>query len=392
MESVGRFLPNINDSCFLFGPRGTGKTSWLRTHFPDALYVDLLAPEQLRQYLAKPERLRELVRGDPDRMTVIVDEVQRAPELLSVVHALIEEDKRRRFILTGSSARKIRRGGVDLLAGRAVVRTCHPFMAAELGAAFDLDRALTQGLVPLVVAARSPEEALSAYVTLYLREEVQSEGLVRNVGDFSRFLEALSFSHAGVLNVAEIARECEIGRKTVEGFIAILHDLLLAFSLPVFARRAKRRLIAHRKFYYFDAGIFRSVRPAGALDRPEEIGGAALEGLVAQHLRAWNDYRGAPNELFFWRTKAGNEVDFVVYGPGQFTAVEVKNTERVRAKDLHGLRAFHEDYPEADLLFLYRGRDRLRIGEITCVPCEDFLRGLRPDEPLVRGGERERDA
>jgi predicted AAA+ superfamily ATPase len=383
MESVGRFLPAIVESSFVFGPRGTGKTTWLRALFPDALYVDLLAPDQLRHYLAKPERLREVVSGNPERATVIIDEVQRAPEILSVVHALIEEDKRRRFILTGSSARKVRRSGVDLLAGRAVVRTCHPFMAAELGATFDLGRALTHGLVPLVTAARSPEEALRAYVTLYLREEVQAEGLVRNIGDFSRFLEIMSFSHAGVLNLAEVARECEIGRKTVEGYVAILNDLLIAFSLPVFAKRAKRRLVAHRKFYYFDAGVFNSLRPAGALDRPEEIGGAALEGLVAQHLRAWNDYRGGRNDLFFWRTKAGNEVDFVVYGPQQFTAIEVKNADKVFAKDLRGLRSFHEDYPEADRLLLYRGKERLRIDEVACVPCEEFLRGLRPEKPLA---------
>lgn len=178
-------------------------------------------------------------------------------------------------------------------------------------------------------------------MTLYLREEVQSEGLVRNVGDFSRFLEAMSFSHAGVLNVAEVARECEIGRKTVEAYVAVLHDLLLAFSLPVFAKRAKRRLIAHRKFYYFDAGIFNSLRPAGPLDRPEEIGGAALEGLAAQHLRAWSDYRGAPNELSFRRTKAGNEVDFVVYGPDRFIAIEVKNTDKARSKDLRVPASMH---------------------------------------------------
>ncbi len=382
MAAVRRFLRPIEANFFLFGPRGTGKSTWLRQTYPDALWLDLLSPDVHRLYAARPERLRELVAGNPGGEVVVVDEVQKAPALLDVVHGLIEERRGVRFILTGSSARKLRHGGVDLLAGRALLRNLHPFMAAELGSRFDLGRALTQGLVPLVWDSAQPDDTLRAYAGLYLREEVQAEGLVRQVGDFARFLEAISFSHAAVLNLTAIARECQVGRKTAEGYLEILEDLLLGFRLPVFTRRAQRHLTAHPKFYWFDAGVFVAVRPAGPLDRPEEIAGAALEGLVAQHLRAWIDYSGADLALSFWRTRAGSEVDFVLYGRDGFWAVEVKHTAAVRGADLRPLKAFREDFPEASLRFLYRGTERLAIDGIPCIPCEEFLLDLVPGKPL----------
>ena len=231
--------------------------------------------------------------------------------------------------------------------------------------------------------AAQPGATLAGYASLYLDQEVRAEGLTRNVGNFARFLEAASFSHAGELNVAAIARECEVPRKAVASYIEILQDLLLAFTLPVFRKRAKRQTTAHRKFYLFDAGVFRALRPKGPLDRPSEIDGQALEGLVAQHLRAWAAYSGSDDELHFWRTRSGVEVDFVVYGARGVRAFEVKNASRVEAKDLRGLRAFREDYPEAQTALLYRGRDRLRIGGIWCLPVDEFLRRLMPSRGLL---------
>jgi uncharacterized protein len=382
VATVGRFLQAPQASYFLFGPRGTGKSTWLRATYEDALWIDLLAPDVHRQYAARPERLRELVAGNPGKTVVIIDEVQKAPTLLDVIHELIERRAGPRFVLTGSSARKLRREGVDLLAGRALLRFLHPFMAAELGDRFRMESALTQGLVPLIWDSEQPAEALKAYIGLYLREEVQMEGLVRQVGQFSRFLEAVSFSHGTALNLSAVARECQVSRKTVEGYLGILEDLLLSFQVPVFTKRAQRHLSAHPKFYWFDAGVFVAIRPAGPLDRPEEIAGAALEGLVAQHLRAWIDYTGSDFTLTFWRTKSGNEVDFVVYGRDGFWAVEVKHTATVRPADLRGLRAFREDYPEATLRLLYRGREALEIDGILCLPCEDFLLRLAPGKLL----------
>ena len=346
--------------------------------------MNLLEPETYRTLLTRPERLREIVlghRGSPD---VVVDEVQRIPELLNVVHDLMKSGRALRYVLTGSSARKLRRGGVDLLGGRAVVRTLHPFMAAEWPG-FSLSGALRYGLLPLVVDSDNPGDTLAAYATLYLEEEVQAEGLARSVGQFSRFLEAVSFSHASVLNISAVAREAEVSRKTVEGFLSVLEDLLLAYRVPVFTRRAKRRTAAHPKLFLFDAGVFRSLRPAGPLDRPEEIEGAALEGLVAQHLGAWIAYGGADLELSTWRTRSGTEVDFVVYGEGTFHSIEVKNASRVRPEDLRGLRAFLDDYPEARGLLLYRGERRLVKGGVTCIPVEEFLGELRPGRELACG-------
>ena len=377
MDSQPRFLTVPDDSFFLFGPRGTGKTTWLTQRLPNAVVVNLLDPETAREMAARPERLRELVLGNPDRADVVIDEVQRVPELLHVVHALIESEHAARFVLTGSSARKLRRGGVNLLGGRAAVRHMHPFMAAELPD-FDVHRALQFGMVPLITMARNPRDTLSAYASLYLEQEVKAEGLVRQVGSFARFLEVVSFSHGGVLTLTNVAHDAAVNRKTVEGFVDVLEDLLVSFKVPVFTKRARRATAVHPKFYFFDAGVFRSLRPDGPLDQPSEIDGAALEGLVAQQLRAWIAYTPDDHELFYWRTRSGVEVDFVVYGTQQFSAIEVKNSDRVRPADLRGLKAFREDYPECQPLLLYRGADKLDVDGIPCWPVEHFLRGLRP--------------
>lgn len=331
---------------------------------------------------ARLEGLLDIVRAQPAERTVVVDEVQRAPDLLPAVHLLMEEEPRRRFVLTGSSARKLRRAGTDLLAGRAVRAEMHPFLAAELGTRFDLAAALSTGLIPLVVAAPDPAAAIRSYVALYLQEEVQAEGLVRNLGGFARFLEAMSFSHGAVTNLANVAASCQVGRKTAEGYLEVLEDLLLGFRLGVLSRRAARATAAHPKFYFFDTGVFRSLRPVGALDGPEKIEGAALEGLVAQHLRAWMALYGKGHDLYTWRTRGGSDVDFVVYGQREFVGIEVKRARTIRPADLRGLRAFAEDYPEARTLLLHRGPERLRVGGHLCLPVEEFLRGIGPGPEL----------
>jgi predicted AAA+ superfamily ATPase len=292
---------------------------------------------------------------------------------------LIERKGGHQFVLTGSSARKLRRQGTNLLGGRAVQKHLHPYMACELGNKFDLQKALLHGLLPVVWAAQDPEEILQAYNGLYLREEVQMEGLVRNAGDFARFLETMSFSHASVLNLANVARESHINRKTVENYLQILEDLLLSFRLEVFTKRAKRELAGHPKFYFFDTGIFRANRPRGPLDSPTELNGFALEGLVAQHLRAWCDYTRKAHQLHYWHTRTGVEVDFIVYGESGLFAIEVKNSTRIRPEELRGLRAFAEDYPQSQRYFLYRGDARMLVDGVLCLPCEEFLTALRPD-------------
>lgn len=379
MRHLKRLLKAPSQSFFLLGPRGTGKTTWIKDHYTNAAWIDLLLPNEVNFYGARPERLIHTTEGAGDIKTIVIDEIQKVPELLSVVHHLIEQKKGYQFILTGSSARKLKRSGVDLLAGRALLKFMNPFVAAEMGSSFSLEKALEIGMLPLAWDNPSPEAVLRTYAALYLKEEIQAEGLVRNIGDFARFLEIMSFSHGASLNLNNIASECNVSRSTVSNYLQILEDMLLGYTLNVFTKRAKRALTSHPKFYFFDTGVFQALRPRGPLDRPEEIHGAALEGLIAQHLKTWIDNQQADYELTFWRTRGGSEVDFVLYGKDCFIAVEVKNGETISRNDLSGLKAFREDYPEAKLFFLYRGQRRLMQDEIHCMPVQEFLLNIWPD-------------
>lgn len=382
MESVIRFFNPPSKSYFLFGARGTGKSTWTKNYYPGAMVIDLLEPDVFRNYLSFPEKLHELVSANLLTSIFVIDEVQKAPDLLSVVHSLIEKHLGLQFILTGSSARKLRRQGVNLLAGRAQLKHMHPFMAAELQEAFDLERSLQYGMLPLVLASPDPLGDLRTYVALYMKEEVQMEGLVRNAGQFGRCLTALSFSQASLINYSNIGRECGTSSKTVENYVSILVDLLLCFSINIFTKKAQRLLSSHPKFYYFDAGVYRVIRPSGPLDQPEEIGGHVLETLVAQHLRAWIDYSNEEGELYFWRTKSGLEVDFIIYGKIGFYAIEVKNSKNISPQDLRGLKEFKKDYPESLPILLYRGNEKLIRDDILLYPVELFLKNLIPNSSI----------
>jgi predicted AAA+ superfamily ATPase len=379
---IKRLLKPPKQSFFLFGPRGTGKSTWLKATFPDAYYIDLLDPTVHIEYMTDPGRLLHIVRALRNGTDIIIDEVQNVPELLSAVHSLIEEQRGWRFILTGSSARKLKRTGADLLAGRGLLLTMHPFIGAELGDLFSLDKALLYGTVPSIDMAPSPQETLKAYISIYLREEVQQEAIVRNLAIFNRFLQAISFSQANQLNSASIGRECGVDRKTIDSWVRILEDLLISTTVLPFTRRALRAVTTHPKFYMFDCGVFRSLRPKGPIDAPAEIEGVALETLVFQHLRAWIAYKGSDTEIFFWRTRTGLEVDFILYGELDFWAIEVKNSNRVRTEDLKGLRSFKEDYPEAGQILIYRGTDHLLIDGITCIPATFFLHTIHPSHSI----------
>ncbi len=366
--------PPKNKSFFLFGPRGTGKTTWVKSKFTKALYLDLLEAELFNDLLANPQRLEQLI---PKHFNdwVIIDEVQRVPELLNEVHRLIEKS-RCKFILTGSSARKIRRKGVNLLAGRALSYHLYPLTAVELGKDFDLSRSSTYGQLPCVYTEENPKAYLESYVKTYLEEEIQYEGLARNLGAFSRFLESASFSQGSVLNVSSVARDCSVERKVVENYFTILEDLLIAYRIPVFSKRAKRRLASHPKFYFFDVGLYRTLRPTGPLDLPEEIGGHAFETLLLQELLAINAYLRLDYNIFYWMTSNSMEVDFVLYGGKGIKAFEVKRTGRISGSMLKGLRAFQKDYPSAKLYFVYGGERRLRDGDIEILPIKDALKEL----------------
>lgn len=361
----------VRSSFFLFGPRGTGKSTWVRAEFPRALRIDLLQESAFVELAGHSDRL--VAMADAHGADVVfVDEVQKLPALLDEVHRLME-DRGFRFILTGSSARKLKRSGANLLAGRARTLTMHPFTPTELGGRFELGHALRYGMLPSVWTSSDPDAYLKAYVGTYLREEVQQEALVRSVASFNRFLETASFSQGAVLNVQRVAADCGISRKTVENHFDLLEDLLLAVRLPVFRRRATRRLTAHPKFFFFDAGVYRALRPRGPLDSADEIDGPAIETLVFEVLRAENANRDLGYEFHFWRTADDHEIDLVLYGPRGLHAFEMKRTSRFRESDLEELRLFCADYPEARGHLLYGGRQTYRFGPIDVAPLADFL-------------------
>jgi len=366
--------PNSEQSFFLFGPRGTGKTTWLKKNFPESLYLDLLDDYLHRRLIARPEELRQLI---PPNYTnwIILDEIQKVPALLNEVHRLIE-NKHYKFILTGSSARSLHKKGVNLLAGRALTYNFHPLTCKELGDDFSLDYSLKFGQLPLAYTTNNPSKFLNSYLQTYLKEEIQQEGLTRSIGDFSRFLEIASFSQGSTLNISEIARDSQIKRKTVSGYFSILEDLLLAHQIPVFSKRSKRRLIKHRRFYFFDTGVFRTLRPQGTLDSTSEIDGAALETLFLQELIALNDYRNLKYKIYYWHTDKGKEVDFVLYGPKGFFAFEIKRKKNLQTKDFRGLKAFGKDYPEAKLFMVSFHNQQEYRRNITLVPFENMLKKL----------------
>ncbi len=366
--------PPENKSFFLFGPRGTGKTTWVKKAFPDAVYIDLLESRLFNDLIADPQRLENFIPKNFNDW-IIIDEVQKIPELLNEVHRLIETYKYK-FILTGSSARKLRRKGPNLLAGRALNYSMNPLTAIELKNDFNLNHSLKFGHLPSVYVESSPGDYLESYIRTYLQEEIQQEGLTRNLGVFSRFLEAASFSQGSVLNISEVARECSIERKVIENYFTILEDLLIAYRIPTFTKQAKRRLVAHPKFYLFDVGVYRTIRPMGPLDAPEEVEGISFETLFFQELKAINDYYRLGYKIYYWRTSNNLEVDFILYGERGLKAFEIKRRGKIPVSEFRGLKAFLKDYPTVSAYFIYGGDRLMSEGNINILPIEHALKNL----------------
>lgn len=364
----------INKSFFLFGPRGTGKTAWVKNQFSNGLYLDLLKTDLYIDLLAKPSRLEQLI--PPEfKEWIVIDEVQKIPQLLNEIHRLIEY-KNYKFVLTGSSARSLRKKGVNLLAGRALTFSMYPLTVAEVKNDFDIKKSLQFGHLPAIFSEQDPKHYLTTYVNTYLREEVLQEGLTRNLSNFSRFLEVASFSQGAVINVSNIAREVSINRKVIESYFSILEDLLLSFTLPVFTKHAKRLMMVHSKFYFFDVGVYRSIRPRGPLDLQEEIEDASLETLFIQEVRALNEYYQLGFQCYYWRTSDGLEVDFVLYGENGLLAFEIKRSSMVKTKELKSLKEFKSDYPAAKCYFLYGGEHKEYHNDIEVLPFVDALKNL----------------
>ena len=341
-NSYPRLTRLPGQSFFLLGVRGAGKSTWARQQFPDGRHIDLLEEARYQDYLADPSLFAKDLQPAPPGSWVVVDEIQRLPNLLNEVHRHIE-DRRLNFALLGSSARKLKAAGVNLLAGRALHKTMHPLTPAELGDDFDLDTALDTGTIPLVWSADARRAVLESYVRLYLREEIRAEGLVRNLPGFARFLPIAALHHGQVVNISGIARDCGVARTTVQGYLDILEDTLLAFRLPAFQPRLRVREQRHPKLYWVDPGLVRAVKKLHGPIAPEERG-ALLEGWVLHLLRTHGEEGELFDELHYWAAHPANraEVDFLLRRAGELAAIEVKSQARYHTGMLQGLRAIAE--------------------------------------------------
>jgi uncharacterized protein len=369
---------------FLFGPRGTGKSTWIRTRFPDAYVVNLLQAETMLRYQRDPGELRGEVLARPRTGWVVLDEVQRAPRLLDEVHFLIEEAGYKRFALTGSSARKLKRGAANLLAGRAVVRHLFPLTTHELGSSVPVEQLLRFGSLPLSINAEDDgmrEDFLRAYVTTYLAEEIKAEALVRNLGSFSRFLAVAALAAGQRTNVSSIARDAAVSRDTVRGYFDVLVDTLLGTWLPAYRPRAKVKEVALPKFYWFDPGVLNAA--AGAFDQPPPTDwqGVLLEHFVLHELRSYLHYAGVRGTLGYWATPSGSEVDFVWWRGAKLIAIEAKHAPSFRPEHRKGITAL-ERATKVESYVVYRGERELVVDGTRVLPVEVFLRRLHAGEIL----------
>jgi predicted AAA+ superfamily ATPase len=371
---------------FLFGPRGTGKSTWIRSQFDRALVVNLLQTELALRLEREPALFRAQVLARPKSEWIVVDEVQRVPALLDEVHYLMEEKGYRRFALTGSSARKLKRGSANLLAGRALLRKLFPLTAAETGFSVPVDQRLRYGSMPLSIVAaddRAREAYLRAFVTTYLVEEVRAEGLVRDLGGFSRFLDVAALAAGQTTNVSALSRDAGVSRETARGHFEVLTDTLIGEWLPAWRPRAKVKEVAQPKFYWFDPGVLHAA--AGGFDQPLSAGwdGVLLEHLILQELRAHLHYADVSGSLGYWATPSGGEVDFVWWRGSNAVAIEVKSSRRYRDEYRAGIRSFAAGFKgRVASWIVYRGDEELRVDGTRVLPVAAFLECLHRGEVL----------
>lgn len=329
---------------------------------PSAYFVDLLDEVKFQRLLANPGLFADELRALAADRWIVIDEVQRLPSLLNEVHRAIEERKTR-FVLCGSSARKLKREGVNLLAGRALQRSMHPFVPEELGGSFDLESALRYGLLPLVWGSPEREETLAAYAQLYLKEEIQAEAVVRNLPGFARFLPIAALCHGQTVNMSNIAREAGVARTTVAGYLEVLEETLLCFRVPGFEAKQRVRERKHPKWYWCDPGIVRAMRRSRGVPGSEERG-ALFEGLVAQILRAYRDYAGLCDDITYWSAeRRSTEVDFVLSRGDRYVAVEAKAGTTFSDSWCKGLRAIASLPGLERRLIVYPDGPRLRTSD-----------------------------
>lgn len=380
--------PDSNKSFFLFGPRQTGKTAYVKSLLADEdLYFDLLPQRNFLRYAKDVGRLREEILAHArshKHFTCVIDEIQKLPALLDEVHELIESHGPR-FILTGSSSRKLRRGGANLLAGRAYTYHLFPLTPDELGPEFDLNRALRVGTLPILWRNRDEDatEFLRAYTETYLREEVATEGLVRNIGPFSHFLDIMAANDGEIVNYSNIARECAVSVKTVQQYYQILEDTFVAYRLPAWTVSPRKRLVSHPKFYLFDPGITNALTHSLHDPLPAGSKGRRFEQFVIGQIMAAIEYRRLGWQVSYWRTNHGAEVDLLIArGRKILAAVEIKSSENIARETLSGLKSFMSSHPGVPGYVLgHEQRKRLLGDDVFLLNWDDFLASLSKDFP-----------
>lgn len=361
-----------NESLFLWGARQTGKSTLLTKLFPKAIWFDLLKSDVFERYQNSPVQFREAILASPPETIVIVDEIQKIPSLLDEIHWLIVHHQTR-FILSGSSPRKIIRSGANLLGGRALRYELYPLIYVEIPD-FDLQRALNNGFLPRHYVSDNSKKLISAYIGSYLRDEIIAEAKIRNISAFTKFLEAAAFSNGEMVNYTNIASECGVSSTTVKEYFQILEDTLIGRFLPSFQKKPKRRVILAPKFYYFDVGIANYLLKRGQIEVGSEAFGSAFEHFIYQELYAHSNYSARDYAISYWRTTSQLEVDFIL-GDHE-VAVEVKGTNNIQTRHLKGLKSFSEEYTVKKLIVVSNDPRARIIGDVTVLPWEQFLQQL----------------
>jgi predicted AAA+ superfamily ATPase len=361
-----------NDSVFLWGARQVGKTTLLEQLFPQARYYDLLQANEFERFLRRPSILAEELESMKEGELVIIDEIQKVPHLLDEVHSLIHR-KKIRFILSGSSPRKLIRSGANLLGGRALKKTLFPLVSSEIPD-FDLIKAVNNGMIPRHYMVNNPWERFRAYIGVYLNEEIREEALSRKLKSFSRFLEIAAISNGEMIVYKNIAQDCGIDYRTVKEYFEILNDTLIGYLIPGFTSTQKRRAIQTPKFYFFDVGIANYLLNRKNLQPGTEIFGHSFEHLILQEIIAFLGYSQSTENLTYWRTSSGYEVDAII-GNGRI-AIEIKSTDEVKSRHLKGLQAFKEDFSQARTIIVSLDKYSRIMNGVEIFPAEQFLKAL----------------
>ena len=366
------FKGSENESCFLWGARQTGKSTLLKALYPNSLWFDLLLTDVFARLQRNPSQLREIIMATNPTGPVVIDEIQKIPALLDEVHWLIENQKTR-FILSGSSPRKIIRSQANLLGGRALRYELFPLVSHEIPE-FELLRALNHGLLPRHYLSETPEKLIASYIGNYLRDEIMAEARIRNVSTFSRFLEVAAFSNGEMVNYSNIASESGISAPTVKEYFQILEDTLTGRFLHSFQKRPKRRVILAPKFYYFDVGIVKYLLKRGKIAMGSEAFGNAFEHFIYQELYAHSHYSGTQYPLYYWRTASQIEIDFVL-GDHE-AAIEVKSTTNATPRHAKGLKSFAEEYTVKKQILVTNDPFPRQMGSVLVLPYAVFLQKL----------------